>query len=253
MENREPPTPDVPLTGPESNESSVSAPQQAGAKASILEGNCRHHPMMLPIFTILMLLLTVFSIRELFRPEASVAPSSIPTQPVLQTVPAEPAVQTDCFRVTDGVLEFLAPEFEPSPILVVPETVDGVPVRVIGPDTFAGCDGVTTILLPEGLEQISERAFANLRHLRGICLPTSCRSIGAEAFRGCSALEAVYVPLEIRQIGPDAFAGCASVHYIFYSGFHSDWQKLCSEFITPFTYVLCLDGRFPQIPAPDSE
>ena len=210
-------------------------------RSSILDGNSRHHPMMLPLFTILMLLLVLSSF-SLIRQQPRPAPPTQPTAAV--TEPSLPPLPADCFSMEEGRLRF-HPELLPdTPVLILPDSVGGIPVLELPEDCFSGLTGVTTLVLPQGLREIGPRAFAGCRDLRGICLPSTVVAVGDEAFRGCQALEAVYVPLGVQSIGPRAFAECASLHFIFYSGFHRDWTLLCDEFITPFTLVSCLDGEF---------
>ncbi len=56
------------------------------------------------------------------------------------------------------------------------------------------------IVIPEGILEIEEEAFANCSHLTKVTLPSTLRKIGRNAFVGCKALEQVVVPDAIAEI-----------------------------------------------------
>lgn len=150
----------------------------------------------------------------------------------------------DCFEITGEGLVFLAERYDGGAVLVIPEQIDGVPVTAIAPEGFINCQGVTTLILPDTLENIGASAFAGCADLRGIWLPDNVRSVGENAFRDCIGLEAVSVPAGTEYIGTDAFTGCAKLLYFFYDGMYEDWLELYNEYVTPFTSVTCQDGDY---------
>ncbi len=111
------------------------------------------------------------------------------------------------------------------PNVVIPQTIDGVAVKTIGPDAFFGeyvnsvkiPEGVTTledysisycgltkVELPQSLEVIGNSAFAG-NQLESLELPSNLKSIGYEAFRG-NKLTSVKIPKNIKLIDEYAFA-----------------------------------------------
>ena len=68
--------------------------------------------------------------------------------------------------------------------VVVPDTIDGLPVTAIGDNAFCYCAGLTSITLPEGCTTIGYYAFSGCTNLTSITLPDGC-SIGEGAFKGC--------------------------------------------------------------------
>ena len=50
---------------------------------------------------------------------------------------------------------------------------------------FVGCNAT---VIPEGVEEIAEGAFASLKRLTAITIPASVEKIGAGAFRDCAFL-----------------------------------------------------------------
>ena len=102
------------------------------------------------------------------------------------------------------------------------------------------------MVLPDSLTQIGSGAFRNCTSLRGIYIPASVVSLEREAFFGCQELEAVCFEAIPAGIASGAFDGCQSVCYIFFTGTFQEWKLLYSDFINPYTYVICSDGVYPQ-------
>ena len=78
-------------------------------------------------------------------------------------------------------------------------------VTEIGPEAFAGCDGIVSVELPVGLRAIWAGAFRNCASLEQIALPENLKTIGDEAFLGCTALREVVIPDSVVEWGADCF------------------------------------------------
>lgn len=175
-----------------------------------------------------------------------ISQAPVPEPPA--SAPAEetvtiPAMAEDCFIIEDGQLVFLPGEWD-SPILRVPETVDGMTVTGIAPGCFRDCTALTTVLLPDTLTQIGREAFAGCTNLRGLYVPDGTETIGRDAFAGCVSLESVYIPATVEFIAGGCFDDCARLLYIFYDGDFERWHGLCDDYITPFTTAICHDGNY---------
>lgn len=149
-----------------------------------------------------------------------------------------------CFAIEDGAVYFLPDYWDGSPILTIPETVDGETVTAIGPGCFSGCGELTTIILPETVTEICEESFLGCAKLRGLYLPIGMESIGTDAFAGCADLEAICIPSTVTDIAPGCFDDCASLMYIIYEGSIEHWEQLYDDYINPFTAAICLDGTY---------
>lgn len=66
-----------------------------------------------------------------------------------------------------------------------------------------------SVIVPEGVERIGDRAFMNCRELEQVILPTTLTEIGAAAFSG-TAVQTVTAPAVVT-IGESAFEGCESL------------------------------------------
>lgn len=162
------------------------------------------------------------------------------------SVPATRPAEADegAFAIDRGVLYFLPDRWDGSPILTIPETVDGQTVTAIGPGCFRDCENLTTIILPDTVTQIRAEAFSGCRKLRGLYLPDGMKAIGKNAFAGCEDLEAICVPTSVTSIASGCFDDCINLIYILYEGSFEQWDALYGDFINPFTSAICTDGVY---------
>ena len=72
--------------------------------------------------------------------------------------------------------------------LVVPNTYNNLPVVGIGDKAFMGCGNLTSVIIPEGVENIGDEAFRGCVSLRCVSLPNSITSIGNDTFLDCSLI-----------------------------------------------------------------
>lgn len=86
-------------------------------------------------------------------------------------------------------------------------------IEHIGNESFKGTN-IKKLIFNEGLEEISESAFANCSQLVEIQLPSTLKTIGKSAFYKCTSLTKVVIPESVEQLGiPSygAFEGCSSI------------------------------------------
>lgn len=84
----------------------------------------------------------------------------------------------------------------------VPEGVTEIPEFA-----FAGCQGLSDIILPEGIKSIGSYAFTDCYALTNINIPDSVTRICEKAFM-CTNLKEVRLPDELEEIGSNAFSIC---------------------------------------------
>ncbi len=87
---------------------------------------------------------------------------------------------------------------------------DGSVTR-IGAGAFWGCDGLTSITIPNSVTSIGEWVFANCTGLTSITIPDSVTSIGGSAFGQCYGLTSITIPNSVTSIGDYAFYGCTGL------------------------------------------
>ena len=84
-------------------------------------------------------------------------------------------------------------------------------VRGIGPSTFYGCSGLTSVTIGNAVTSIGASAFRNCIGLACVTMPGSVASIGNYAFMDCSGLVSVTIPDSVTSIGDSAFSGCSGL------------------------------------------
>lgn len=69
----------------------------------------------------------------------------------------------------------------------------------------------SSVVIPKGIKQIGDFAFANCTALKSVSIPASVRGIGNSAFLNCTALESVTIPGRVTEINDMAFDHCTSL------------------------------------------
>lgn len=75
---------------------------------------------------------------------------------------------------------------------------------------FVGCENITNVVLPDGIEKIEENAFKDCKQLQNPVFPTSLTNIEAFAFSGCSFTK-FEIPTHIFSLELGAFSNCSSL------------------------------------------
>ena len=87
-------------------------------------------------------------------------------------------------------------------------------VTMIGGDAFSGCTGLQSIMIPKSVTSIGLGAFYHCTGLTSITIPESVTSIGDSAFQNCTSLKSISIPESVTSIGRGAFYGCTSLKSI---------------------------------------
>lgn len=101
-------------------------------------------------------------------------------------------------------------------IVVIPESIDGIPVTQIGPEAFKGAH-IKEVIFPENFESINYKAFQNCADLEKITLSPTISFLGAYAFEGCESLEEITLPQKLTSINMSTFENCTSLKKVSFS------------------------------------
>ena len=104
-----------------------------------------------------------------------------------------------------------------------------------------------TLVIPDGVRRIGERAFFKCSSLMSISIPNSVTSIGNGAFWGCDSLTSVIIPDSVTSIGNFAF-NCTSLTDVYYQGDLRGWLKIEFGFGHPMCCAknLYINGQLLQ-------
>lgn len=104
--------------------------------------------------------------------------------------------------------------------LTIPSGITSIWARA-----FNECN-LTSVVLPEGLERIGERAFCNCTDLTSIVIPDSVKKIDAMAFYGCANIKTVVLGSSLETIYSSAFEKLSAIEAVYYKGSRDDWSKV---------------------------
>lgn len=95
--------------------------------------------------------------------------------------------------------------------LVIPDTIEGLPVTVIDWYAFEACDRLRSVTIPETVTHISRFAFVHCINLETVNLPASLYAIEQYAFHDCPKLQGIKLPKHLAIIETRAFSGCSAI------------------------------------------
>lgn len=115
------------------------------------------------------------------------------------------------YTVADGTATITGCNEDASGVLTIPQEIDGVPVTAIGEGAFSGLDGLTEVVIPEGVASIGSDAFEDCDGLTSVTLPDGLTSIGSSTFSYCKGLTNITIPDNVTSIGAFAFQNCTNL------------------------------------------
>jgi len=104
--------------------------------------------------------------------------------------------------------------------VVIPSTIENYPVKRIGNYAFQGeedeyavnnCDKITSIVVPDSVEEIGFKAFAYINELTQVTLPNGLKIIQHTMFKDCKKLKKANLPSNLELINYKAFEYCGEL------------------------------------------
>ena len=122
------------------------------------------------------------------------------------------------YEIKGGMVTITGCNQETSGTLIIPAIIRGKPVTSIGDDTFAVCDNLTSITIPDSVTSIGNYAFMGCTRLTSITIPDSVTKIGSYAFSNCINLTSITIYEGVTSIGDNAFYDCRSLTTVTFLG-----------------------------------
>lgn len=95
--------------------------------------------------------------------------------------------------------------------VVIPAMLADQKVVKIGDSAFLNQTSVTSVVLPEHLQEVERMAFFGCSKLEEVVFPSGLAVIGDFAFTGCISLQEVDLPFSLEGIGRSGFSGSGLV------------------------------------------
>ena len=111
--------------------------------------------------------------------------------------------------------------------LVIPEQIEGLPVRSISHFAFQNAP-IREVVLPGSIEKLNTRAFAEHKTLEAVTFQEGTRVV-SQAFANCSNLKSVTLPSTLRELGYETFCYTALENIQFPAGLKVIGEK-CFQF-----------------------
>ena len=122
-------------------------------------------------------------------------------------------------QISHSTLEELAKKIVLAKVNITLDLSNTQGLTTISPDNsnksiFSECKKLTSIILPNSLTTIGNRAFYNCKSLTQVLIPSSVRTIGSFAFAYCENLTSLELD-GVETIGPDAFYHCSNMKTVY--------------------------------------
>ena len=95
--------------------------------------------------------------------------------------------------------------------IVIPSSVNGIPVKEIAANAFKGKQRITSITVPDSVTYIGSYAFSGCISLTELNLGNGVKTIPSSMAEGCNKLASINIPDSVTSIGNYAFYNCTSL------------------------------------------
>ncbi len=95
--------------------------------------------------------------------------------------------------------------------VIIPGTIDGLPVTSIGSHAFTDCTSLISVTIPDSVTRIGEHAFYYCYGLTSVTIGNGVTDIADFTFACCPSLTSVTIPNSVISIGDGAFIFCTSL------------------------------------------
>lgn len=108
------------------------------------------------------------------------------------------------YSIADGEVTITGYEGSASEV-VIPDTIEGLLVTVIGESAFYGNYSMVSVVVPDTVTKLERYSFESCGNLESVTLSDNLTDIGESAFGMCDRLRYLELPESLISIGPTAF------------------------------------------------
>lgn len=98
--------------------------------------------------------------------------------------------------------------------------------KTIGAHMYRGCEGLVDIVIPDGVETIGTEAFAYISNLKSVKLGKGVKLIKRSAFEFCEHMEKISVFENLQTVEDSAFYRCDDLTDVYYDGTADQWYSI---------------------------
>lgn len=127
---------------------------------------------------------------------------------------------------------------------IIPDGVEN-----IGDKAFYDCKLITSIHIPNSVKRIGKEVFDGCCSLASISL-NNVESIGDYAFKSCTRIEKIHIPSCVKEIGINIFCGCTNLNHVTIdsNNINFDSRNHCNAVINTATNTLIVGCKATTIP-----
>jgi BspA type Leucine rich repeat region (6 copies) len=114
------------------------------------------------------------------------------------------------FTTNNGAITITGYTNSPS-VLIIPDTINGMPVTSIGTQAFASDTNLTSITIGNNVTNIGQNAFEECFILTNLVIGTNVTSIPSGMCFFCISLSSITIPSNVTSIGEQGFWLCTSL------------------------------------------
>ncbi len=95
--------------------------------------------------------------------------------------------------------------------VIIPDTIDGFPVAVIGDEAFYNYGSLISVTIPDSVTMIGIKAFSGCSYLTNVVIGGGVKTIDVSAFANCYKITSMVIPDSVTIIGDSAFSYCSGL------------------------------------------
>ena len=155
--------------------------------------------------------------------------TSKPTTTTTAPPKANPVSDFKYGKYPDGKAVYISEYLGTAKDVVIPATIDGLPVTAISSCAFS-TDTIASVYIPDTVEFIANQAFYHASNLTSVRFGSGLKTIDSQAFARCESLQEIHLPRGLTTVGSNAFAACTSVKEISIPKSVNNWGACCTFF-----------------------